>query len=99
MRHPERDYLGHIAQAIERARTYVNRYPDLHAFEENPLVQDAVVRNIWRLSVRRGWWAQEGVPFYRDWRVFFAGGVRKMRIGTCTSHDNGRDGDPLDWRR
>lgn len=48
MRHPERleDYLGHIAQAIERARSYVQPLPDLHAFEQNPLVQDAVVRNI-----------------------------------------------------
>ena len=48
MRHPERleDYLGHVAQAIERARSYVQPLPDLHAFEQNPLVQDAVVRNI-----------------------------------------------------
>jgi uncharacterized protein with HEPN domain len=48
MRHPERveDYLGHIAEAIERARSYVQPLPDLHAFEQNPLVQDAVVRNI-----------------------------------------------------
>jgi uncharacterized protein with HEPN domain len=48
MRHPERieDYLGHIAQAIERARSYVQPSPDLYAFEQNPLVQDAVVRNI-----------------------------------------------------
>jgi hypothetical protein len=31
MRHPERveDYLGHIAQAIERARSYVQLLPDL----------------------------------------------------------------------
>jgi uncharacterized protein with HEPN domain len=48
MRHPERveDYLGHIAEAIERARSYVQPLPDLHAFEQNPVVQDAVVRNI-----------------------------------------------------
>jgi uncharacterized protein with HEPN domain len=48
MRHPERieDYLGHIAQAIEHALNYVQPLPDLHAFEQNPLVQDAVVRNI-----------------------------------------------------
>jgi uncharacterized protein with HEPN domain len=46
--HPERveDYLAHVAQAIERARRYVAPLPDLHAFEQNPLVQDAVVRNI-----------------------------------------------------
>jgi uncharacterized protein with HEPN domain len=48
MRHPERveDYLRHIAEAIDRARSYVQPLPDLHAFEQNPLVQDAVVRNI-----------------------------------------------------
>jgi uncharacterized protein with HEPN domain len=48
MKHPERveDYLGHIAEAIERARSYVQPLSDLHAFERNSLVQDAVVRNI-----------------------------------------------------
>jgi uncharacterized protein with HEPN domain len=48
MKHPERveDYLGHIAQAIERATSYVQRLPDCAAFEQNQQVQDAVVRNI-----------------------------------------------------
>jgi uncharacterized protein with HEPN domain len=48
MKHPERveDYLGHITEAIERARSYVQSIPDLHAFRQNPLVQDGVVRNI-----------------------------------------------------
>jgi uncharacterized protein with HEPN domain len=48
MRHPERveDYLAHIAEAIERATNYVRQLPDRAAFEQNPLVQDAVVRNI-----------------------------------------------------
>ena len=48
MKHPERveDYLGHIAQAIERATSYVQRLPDRAAFEQNQQVQDAVVRNI-----------------------------------------------------
>jgi uncharacterized protein with HEPN domain len=48
MRHPERveDYLAHIAVAIERATNYVRPLPDRAAFEQNPLVQDAVVRNI-----------------------------------------------------
>lgn len=48
MRHPERveDYLGHIAQAIERASSYLELLPDFEAFEKNQQVQDAVVRNI-----------------------------------------------------
>jgi uncharacterized protein with HEPN domain len=48
MKHPERveDYLEHIAEAVERARSYVQPLPDLHAFRQNLLVQDAVVRNI-----------------------------------------------------
>lgn len=48
MNHPERveDYFAHIAQAIERATSYVAPLPDLHAFEQNPQVQDAIVRNI-----------------------------------------------------
>jgi uncharacterized protein with HEPN domain len=48
MKHPERveDYLGHIAQAIERATSYVQPLPDIDAFRQNPLVQDGVVRNI-----------------------------------------------------
>jgi uncharacterized protein with HEPN domain len=46
--HPERveDYLGHIAEAITRATGYVQALPDVEAFENNPQVQDAVVRNI-----------------------------------------------------
>jgi uncharacterized protein with HEPN domain len=48
MKHPERveDYLAHIAEAIERARNYVQPCADLHAFRQNMLVQDGVVRNI-----------------------------------------------------
>ncbi len=48
MRHPERieDYLGHIAEAIERATGYLQPLPDVEAFEKNRQVQDAVVRNI-----------------------------------------------------
>jgi uncharacterized protein with HEPN domain len=48
MNRPERveDYLAHIAQAIERATGYVAPLPDLRAFEQNPQVEDAVVRNI-----------------------------------------------------
>jgi len=48
MKHPERveDYLGHIAEAIERATSYVQPLPDRAVFEQNPQVQDAVVRNI-----------------------------------------------------
>jgi uncharacterized protein with HEPN domain len=48
MRHPERveDYLGHIAQAIERAGSYLQPLPDFEAFQNNQQVQDAVVRNI-----------------------------------------------------
>ena len=48
MKHPERveDYLGHIAEAIERATSYVQPLPDIDAFRQNPLVQDGVVRNI-----------------------------------------------------
>ena len=48
MKHPDRveDYLGHIAEAIERATGYVQPLPDRAAFEQNQQVQDAVVRNI-----------------------------------------------------
>jgi uncharacterized protein with HEPN domain len=48
MKHPGRveDYLGHIAEAIMRATRYVQPLPDRGAFEQNPQVQDAVVRNI-----------------------------------------------------
>lgn len=46
--HPERveDYLGHIAEAIMRATGYVQPFPNIEAFGENPQAQDAVVRNI-----------------------------------------------------
>jgi uncharacterized protein with HEPN domain len=48
MKHPERveDYLEHIAEAIDRATGYLQPLPDLEAFQMNPQVQDAVVRNI-----------------------------------------------------
>jgi uncharacterized protein with HEPN domain len=48
MRHPERveDYLGHIAEAIDRATSYIEQSQSIEAFQQNPLVQDAVVRNI-----------------------------------------------------
>ncbi|HME21865.1 MAG TPA: DUF86 domain-containing protein [Acetobacteraceae bacterium] len=48
MKHPERieDYLGHIAEAIDRATGYLQPLPDFEAFERNRQVQDAVVRNI-----------------------------------------------------
>jgi uncharacterized protein with HEPN domain len=48
VKHPERieDYLGHIAEAIERATDYLQPLPDFEAFEKNRQVQDAVVRNI-----------------------------------------------------
>ena len=48
MKHPERieDYLEHIAEAIERAHSYVQPLRDIEAFQQNPLVQDGVVRNI-----------------------------------------------------
>ena len=48
MKHPERveDYLEHIAEAVERATSYLQPVPDLTAFHKNRQVQDAVVRNI-----------------------------------------------------
>lgn len=48
MRHPERveDYPEHIAEAIDRATSYLRDVPDVEAFQGNPQVQDAVVRNI-----------------------------------------------------
>jgi uncharacterized protein with HEPN domain len=48
MRHPERveDYLEHIAQAIQRAAEYVERFDSLSAFQKSQLEQDAVIRNI-----------------------------------------------------
>ena len=35
-----------IAEAIDRATSYLQPVPDLEAFQENRQVQDAVVRNI-----------------------------------------------------
>ncbi len=54
MKHPERiqDYLEHIAEAIDRATGYLHPLPDLEAFQKNPQVQDAVIRNI--EIIRRG---------------------------------------------
>ena len=48
MKHPERveDYLAHIVEAIERPTSYVQPLPDLNAFQQNPQIQDVVVRNI-----------------------------------------------------
>jgi uncharacterized protein with HEPN domain len=48
MKHPERveDYIEHIAEAIQRATGYLQPVADLRAFQNNPQVQDAVVRNI-----------------------------------------------------
>ncbi|MGA8028101.1 MAG: HepT-like ribonuclease domain-containing protein [Bryobacteraceae bacterium] len=48
MKRPERveDYLEHIAEAIDRATSYLRPIPDLEAFQTKPQVQDAVVRNI-----------------------------------------------------
>jgi len=48
VKHPERveDYLEHIAEAIDRATSYLQPVPDLQAFQQNRQVQDAVVRNI-----------------------------------------------------
>jgi len=48
MKHPERieDYLEHIAQAIDRAAGYLEPVPSMEAFEKNPQVQDAVIRNV-----------------------------------------------------
>jgi uncharacterized protein with HEPN domain len=47
MKHPERveDYLEHIAE-VDRVTGYLQPVPDLEAFQTNPQVQDAVVRNI-----------------------------------------------------
>jgi len=44
--HPERarDYLEHIADAIERARRYAGRVKNLQGLEKDQLVQDAIVR-------------------------------------------------------
>ena len=37
MKHPERveEYLEHIAEAIDRATGYLQRVPDLQAFQQN----------------------------------------------------------------
>ena len=40
-----RDYLGHIFAAIERIRIYT-RDMDETAFQESPMTQDAVIRNL-----------------------------------------------------
>lgn len=39
------DYLGHILQAIERIENYTQDMTEV-AFQQTPLVQDAVIRNI-----------------------------------------------------
>lgn len=46
-RHAHRldDYLAHILEAIERIRRYTDGFSE-QAFLDNPLVQDAVIRNI-----------------------------------------------------
>lgn len=46
MRHPERveDYLEHIAQAIQQATGYLERFDSLSAFEQSRREQDAVIR-------------------------------------------------------
>ena len=48
MKHPERveDYLAHIAEARARANSYVQPLQDIHAFEQDQQIQDAVIRNI-----------------------------------------------------
>jgi uncharacterized protein with HEPN domain len=48
MKHPDRveDYLEHIAEAIERATSYLKPLQDLVELQQNQMVQDAVVRNI-----------------------------------------------------
>jgi uncharacterized protein with HEPN domain len=48
MKHPERveDYLEHIAQAIDRATEYVERFGSVDAFRVSQRDQDAVIRNI-----------------------------------------------------
>jgi uncharacterized protein with HEPN domain len=48
MKRPERveDYLEHIAEAIDRATSYLQPIQDIEAFKKNPQAQDAVVRNI-----------------------------------------------------
>jgi uncharacterized protein with HEPN domain len=47
-KHPERveDYLQHIAEAIERATSYLQPLRSLQAFQRNQQAQDAIVRNI-----------------------------------------------------
>ena len=48
MKHPERveDYLEHIAQAIQRAREYIECLGSVSAFRQSQRDQDAVIRNI-----------------------------------------------------
>jgi uncharacterized protein with HEPN domain len=48
VKHPERlaDYLAHLAEAIERATSYLESLQKLEEFQQSQQVQDAVVRNI-----------------------------------------------------
>lgn len=48
MSHPERakDYLEHIAAAIERAIRYIGSLESLTALEQDEQIQDAVVRTL-----------------------------------------------------
>jgi uncharacterized protein with HEPN domain len=48
MKHPGRveDYLEHITEAIARAASYLQPLKDPTELQQNPQVQDAIVRNI-----------------------------------------------------
>ncbi len=48
MKHPERieDYLEHIAQAIQRATSYIEDFKNAEALQQDSKTQDAVIRNI-----------------------------------------------------
>ena len=48
MPHPERitDYLRQILESIDYAERYLNACADLAAFEQNTLLQDAVIRRL-----------------------------------------------------
>ena len=48
MRHPEtvEDYLGLIAQAIDRAISYIRNLENAEALQQNGEKQDAIVRNL-----------------------------------------------------
>jgi uncharacterized protein with HEPN domain len=57
VKHPERaeDYLEHIAQAIDRATSYIKQFDSEKALQQNLQAQDAIARNIEIIGEAANW--------------------------------------------